>query len=192
MPNINPNRSSSSTPSTSNIPNDNNYNMILDESDSILNDLNDIIDSQINVKLKKRGENSFKIKPIPTATNSLVNFNLKDLNTKKTNDFELKMPKFKSYLIKSSLSSHMNTVGDDSSPKNDFKNGCGYGQHATTISGGKLITASKKSTSNQGGGGKSSVKSQASANDVSSSSTCIINNAKKKRSSLFNLFSFKK
>lgn len=184
MPNVN---STTSTHSVTHIANNSNYDIILDESDTILNDLNDIIDSQINVKLKKRGEHSFKIKPITatttmTTTSSMTNFNLNDLN-KKTSDFELKMPKFKSYLIKSSLSSPINTL-DDKASKN-------YGQHATTISGGKLITG-KKSTPKQGG--KASVKSQTSANDVSTvtaSSTCVVNTSKKKRSSLFNLFSFK-
>jgi hypothetical protein len=186
MPNVNSTTSTHSNPS---IANNSKYDIILDESDTILNDLNDIIDSQINVKLKKRGEHSFKIKPITTATtmtttSSMTNFNLNDLN-KKTSDFELKMPKFKSYLIKSSLSSHINTLDNDSKANKN------YGQHATTISGGKLITA-KKSASKQGG--KESVKSQASANDVSTvtaSSTCVVNTSKKKRSSLFNLFSFK-
>jgi hypothetical protein len=169
--------------------NTNSYDMILNESDSILNDLNDIIDSQMNVKQKKKSTSggnsqfSFKIKPSTiTASNvsgssSMSNFQLKD--------FELKMPKFKSYLLnKSSLSSHMNSSFESNEAYNGSK-------HATTISGVKIVT--KKSHQSSKAAQKSSVNdiSLAGTNTTSSSSTCVINNSKKKRSSLFNLFSFK-
>ena len=180
------------------------YDYILNESDAILNDLNEIIDSETNRKQKALRKNeSFKIKSHNAANNNNNKntsnsslFSHQQLKDLKKSEFDVKMPKLKSYIIKSSLS-QISGLGDESNASKIFHSNshsinispnCAH--HATVSAGTKL---SKKLLNNNANllPASSPHSSGSSNRDHTSSATCIINNSKKKRSSLFNLFSFK-
>lgn len=180
MPNVNSNRSSSISSGCA----PNGYDTILDESDTIINDLNDIIDSQASSSGRVKKNNSFKVKQT-SSNNSMAMLN------GQLKDFELRMPKLRSYLIKASLSQTNGFQSVDHSVL-----GQNYGQHATTVTGAKLtkkflnqhLTTSSTSSQIEQHNNAAHIVSSPS----SSSATCIVSNgSKKKRSSLFNLFSFK-
>jgi hypothetical protein len=179
MPNLNSTRSSSiSSPCPTS-----GYDYILNESDTILNDLNEMIDSEVNRKMKINKKNdSYKINQ------------LKD--TLRNSEAEIKMPKLKSYVIKSSLS-QLSGLGTESNASKIFHSNSNsininpnYAHHAT-VSGAKLSKKLVNTHLMPYSPTSSNLNHKQQHRDHASSATCIINNSKKKRSSLFNLFSFK-